>query len=214
MTTISLNPSKTNNIEFQLTVQGEGDHTPQVRFVILQLFGESDLSIPCSKLSGDKWRALLPKNVALVEADYKFVVEVVINEYFFEPASGKLAILSDPVVKIEDAVKPKASIVFTANETVEVEDEDLISEDVEPSIDEDILNYAPLEDIDLSGAPIPAIQENNITEPVVTKRGRLFERTEDGKPIIRGVDSIEKKAAKAKREIAAKLLLNNIKKSD
>jgi len=183
MTTININPSKSSNIEFELSVQGmDNTNDISVRFVVLEMFAGCGVSIECKNVGGSKWAATIPPGVQLSESAYDFRIETVVNEYYFEPAEGKLQVMSDPVVHIEEQTsKPTITAVFEETEPVVYQQANVNSMVDLPTLSEEDL------------APIPM--------PPRTK-GTLFSRTSDGKPVVKGLDS---------KEVAAKKLENTLK---
>ena len=138
MAQITINPSKSSNVEFELSVQGsDADNQVQVRFVIAEVFANSQISVDCINTGGNKWAATIPSDL-LKESSYPFAIEVIVNEYFFEPSSGTLSILNAPTITVGEslnkAVKPV--VAFTEVPTVDEKVPNLVQEgELTPDVD-------------------------------------------------------------------------------
>lgn len=201
MTTISINPSKSSTFEFDVSVQGVAqDNPPSVRFIIEDVFEGCDVSINCSKVRGSKWAVDLPSDLKLTEDSYKFRLEVVVNEYYFEPAEGTIEIVKEPDVQFTEDVKPVVTTSFGSVEVLEEQDAPVELLEEPETVEESVEDAPPVE-------IIPAIDELQIP---VKKRKSLFNRDEDGRPLVKGVDTLEvimqrqRKAEKLKEILAKK----------
>lgn len=122
--TITINPSKRSDLEFDVIIQGMDDisNIPLVRFVMTSESLECDCSFRCKKIEGEKhkWIAKLPVLSHIKENTLSFHVEVIIDGYYFEPAGGLATLVADPVVKFQPTVgKPTVSTSFTVKQTDE-----------------------------------------------------------------------------------------------
>lgn len=115
---IKINPSKPAELEFDVVVQGTDDKDPPtVRFVIE--CDTYDRSFKCTRSENGKhtWCAKLPILKELSNESYPFHVEVVIDGYFFAPASGKLHLVQDPTVKFQESTsRPSVTTSFTVKQ--------------------------------------------------------------------------------------------------
>lgn len=108
-TTITINPAKQSEVEFEVSLSGIDDiNIPSVRFVATSEAEECDYSFKCKRIDGSKhkWKATIPKLSHLQESTMSFRVEVIVDGYFFEPASGKLMLVHQPTADM----KPKKQI--------------------------------------------------------------------------------------------------------
>jgi hypothetical protein len=110
--TLQLNSSRPAEFEFDVQVQGISlEAAPQVRFAILApLYA---FTFPCDRVSDTKWKVCLPTlEGTLSEAHYPFRVEVIADGYYFEPAVGTVAIVTNPKVAVGQN-RPTAAAYIT-----------------------------------------------------------------------------------------------------
>lgn len=197
MTTINITRSKLSNVEFDLSIKGLDEDNLSVRLVVLNVFDNCDLAVTCKPLDGSKWAAPIPANIEFSKDNYKFRIEVVVDEYYFAPASGDVAIIAEPVVKIQEYVKPTVVATFES-----VDDNTQLDEHIVEEIDESTVSSPEAltpPSPELITQPVAEQETNSTPKP---KRGSLFDRTLDGKLKIKGLDS---------KEIATKKLENTLK---
>lgn len=111
--TIRINPTKASTLEFDVTISGLENITPNVRFVIEKANDTIDWMTTCSKLEGSQWQASFPafKNFKLTSC--KFRVEVIVDEYYFCPANGIIEFVNAPDVSFKSKTnKPSVSASF------------------------------------------------------------------------------------------------------
>ena len=98
--TLQLNSSRPAEFEFDVQVQGITlQASPEVRFALLA--PAYALTFGCSRVSDTKWKVCLPVlEDQLGEASYQFRVEVIADGYYFEPAAGTVAIVTNPKVAV------------------------------------------------------------------------------------------------------------------
>lgn len=192
MTTLSINPTKSSSFEFNVSMQGlEEDSNPSIRFVIQGVYDSCDVSLNCSKVREDTWSVNIPAGLELAHEEYKFRLEVVVNEYYFEPTEGKLLIVGDPEVKFEESVRPTITTSFSPEILVEEED-----------LDDDLVLDEPVEESVEEGPPVEIVPP--LKEPKTTgKKKSLLDRDIDGKPLLKGIDSLD--VIKTRQEKAEKL---------
>lgn len=102
-TTITINPARESELEFEVAMTGIDDyHLPTVRFVATSEAEECDYSFRCRKVEGQKhrWKAMIPALKNVNESTMNFRVEVIIDGYFFEPATGTLLLINVPEAQV------------------------------------------------------------------------------------------------------------------
>lgn len=112
--TISINPSKPTEHEFEVTIQGI-DHSiiPVVRFVIISDSADKcDESYRCNKVTGEKnkWVANLPALTHITTPTSKFRIEVIVDDYYFEPAQGEIKFIAASDVHFNDKSTKKPHV--------------------------------------------------------------------------------------------------------
>jgi len=127
---IKINPLKKTDLEFDVSIQGlDSDQPVIVRFVIVDV-GGCDRSFPCSRVKDSKntWLAKLPALPEVGKDNCQFRVEVIVDEYYFEPATGiielfvqKPEVSTSFNVKQEKSDKPKVSTSFNVKQEEEEE---------------------------------------------------------------------------------------------
>ena len=95
----TINQHKENYFNFDMTVDGLNADDADVRFVIKY---KPDLSLvfPCEHESGSRWTVDMPPVPMLDATAYNFVIEVVIDGYYFEPFRGLLNVVGTPEVYV------------------------------------------------------------------------------------------------------------------
>lgn len=103
---------KDGRVEFDVAIEGaeELEANTVVRFII-QVNKEFCILLHASHDEGDKWYVNVPDTPALGAGDYKIAVEVIIDNYHFEPAKGKLQILNEPKVELDKSKIDEVSSV-------------------------------------------------------------------------------------------------------
>jgi hypothetical protein len=120
---IQINPKKSSELEFDVVISGiDATNIPVVRFVISA--GDCDYSFKCGKIEGEKskWIAKMPPLSHIKTETAPFRVEVIIDDYYFEPAEGEITFITAPEVKFTSKNTPKPSV--TASFTVKQEEEE------------------------------------------------------------------------------------------
>jgi len=103
-TTIRVNNSKATNLEFDIAIQGLTEEmTPNtdVRFVVRNVKNQYNLSVKCAQNESKKWVASVPA-LFLESKEQPFQIEVIVDGYYFAPASGMLELVNEPTVKIKE----------------------------------------------------------------------------------------------------------------
>lgn len=151
-TTITINPTKNSDLEFDVMIQGlDGGELPVVKFVITSEAAGCDYAFRCSKVEGEdaknRWLAKLPALQHIKENSVKFHVEVIVEGYYFEPAQGTVTLISDPSVKFQPTVsKPTVTTSFTVRQEPDKEEpkkEPVKTDDKEEEDEEITGQYAP-----------------------------------------------------------------------
>lgn len=119
--TIKLNPAKPSTLEFEVMVSGLEGVPPTVRFVIQNVLDGVDWVVNCTKLAKTKWQAAFPALTGITADTADFVVEVIVDEYYFKPAEGKIHFVNTPDVSFTPKVGPKPSV--TTSFTVKQDEE-------------------------------------------------------------------------------------------
>lgn len=120
-TIIKINPNKPSELEFEVSVQGSEDSdAPVVRIVVEG--SKNFLSVfPCEQVadSKSKWIARLPKLTHIEASEVNFFVEVIVDGYYFQPASGVVHMLTNPTVQLstqKKSTKPSVSTSFSVKQ--------------------------------------------------------------------------------------------------
>lgn len=233
ITTLKINPSKSSTLEFDVMIQGLEESTkPNVRFVVVSSGSDFSYAFNCAKSDKkNQWVVKLPAIPTLMDEDVTFHVEVIVDGYYFEPASGKIDTIGEPAVVFEQvAVKP----TVTASFVVTQDDEPLAELDVTgqyaPSTNNLIPEYDPALPKGDAKTPQAEFDKNlepppeefdpkkvaaNIVKSTIgsaakpTARGTLFTRDSAGKPVIAGIDSPDVKATKAANARRVKDILDS-----
>lgn len=98
---IFLQNSKGEQFDFELSVNGLSGADVHVRFVL-----KSDpfhMMFPCTHVSGDKWNLDLPAMPFLDVTTYNFVLEAIVDGYYFPAHEGTLTVTKSPEVYIKKA---------------------------------------------------------------------------------------------------------------
>lgn len=96
MSTLSINNTKNQQIEFVMEVQGLPPTQEQdisVRFIIET--GEMNLSFGCRKEEGTKWVVDLPPIPHLEKTAYNYYIEAVVDGYYFIPTRGVINVVGN-----------------------------------------------------------------------------------------------------------------------
>jgi hypothetical protein len=122
-TTIKLSNSKDTELEFDVSIQGLNEDTAgaaDVRFVIANADDRFNMSVKCIKTEGTKWMAKIPAP-KLQNSDQNFRVEVIVDGYYFEPANGKLILMTEPTVGITEHVSKPIAVAASFSQPTIVE---------------------------------------------------------------------------------------------
>jgi hypothetical protein len=118
--------TKKAELEFDVHIQGiNSDEPMEVRFLIKDADFDGTMSFTCIHVEGDKWCVKFPvlKNF-LKKQEYAFVLEVIVDGYYFAPVEGKVSFISDPTVDMSKKKrKPSVKAAFTVKQDAEVVEE-------------------------------------------------------------------------------------------
>lgn len=122
--TITLNPSKSSELEFDVRIQGmDSGELPMVRFVVIGSESNYDHTFRCDKSPDDKhgWIVQLPALPDVISDNTPFRVEVIVDGYYFEPAQGSIKTVEQPDIIIGDkkSTKPTVSTSFKVKQVGE-----------------------------------------------------------------------------------------------
>ena len=164
--TISLNPAKTSELDFEVTVQGlDDDEPPVVRFVIVGDESNYDHSFRCTRIEDEKhgWNVKLPVLDHIPGDTASFRVEVIVDGYYFEPAQGEIAFIKKPDIKIggkKKAARPTVTTSFKVKQEDEAVEEAAAGEITgQPQITNTLL--VPEEE-PVQGGPVRPQEDENI----------------------------------------------------
>lgn len=148
-TTIRINPNKPSTLEFDVMISGLDKIKPTVRFVIHKANKDIDWVVHCTKLDGTKWQASFPKFENFKASSCDFSVEVIVDEYFFNPAQGTIEFINTPDITFKPTSGPKPSV--TTSFTVKQDDDEPIKPKKSPKkkvVESEITGqYAPTNDL-------------------------------------------------------------------
>ena len=118
---ITLNPNKASTLEFDVMISGLEKIKPTVRFVLKNMMEGLDWSVNCSNIEGTKWQASFPK-LGITQDSCSFAVEVMIDEFFFVPATGEITFVNASNVTFDKTKgnKPSVSASFTVKQEEDI----------------------------------------------------------------------------------------------
>lgn len=112
-TTITINPTQVTELEFDLTTNGlhKDSDIPVVRLLLSDSISQVNYTIPCQKKNNKKWIVKIPELSIDTNNDHTFVIECIIDGYYFTPAEGLVNFVSSI---------PKASFVKEGAEAANI----------------------------------------------------------------------------------------------
>ena len=116
-TIVRVNNTKETNLEFDIAIQGlveDAAPNTDVRFVVKNVKDKYNVSVKCERNDNKKWVANLPA-LYLESTQQPFQIEVIVDGYYFAPASGTLEVINEPTVKIKEESTPQKQITVTAS---------------------------------------------------------------------------------------------------
>lgn len=208
---VKININKPSELQFDVNIQGADTDEIIVRFVLLDING-CDYSFNCTKVEDSKksWKVKLPK-ISSDKSICKFRLEVIIDEYYFEPVNSEVQFITskDVSATIKQNSKPKVSTSLTEEDKPQFQvislDEDeikYVESTVVPFVD---IKETPIIENEQSAQQIASQLIRNVTggfAPVSDKKLSLFKRNSNGDIIEDGFDSDsirQQKADKAQK---------------
>lgn len=191
---VSIVNTRTNPLEFDITIQGVDTADTIAKFVI-ETSGVHFV-FPCRHLQGDKWACDVPPLPQIEQVSYPFHIEVVVDGYYFEPYRGTLNVTAEPLVKTSDVATSRPTVTAKVS-GVEVK--------------EDEKQTAPLEDeqlkmiarklLDKKPRPKEVVTEKPEKSPEEIKKDQLFRQAMDDfkKPSPKKVKPVVEKTEKPKK---------------
>lgn len=118
--TLKVNSCKDTEFEFDVEIQGlneENTAAAEVRFVVLEVNGQFDAAIKCSRTTTNRWLVRIPP-LNLTSVQQPFQIEVIVDGYYFVPVSGNLFVVSTPKIDLsaQETSKPIVSATFAVIE--------------------------------------------------------------------------------------------------
>lgn len=113
--TIKINLSKPTELDFDVSVKTNcADDKPCVRLSVELEVEKRWLSLICVKdEETKKWTVTIPPLKPLVDrSEYPFIVEVILEDYYFVPAKGMLQPMEAPSVEMTSQKKPVVTATF------------------------------------------------------------------------------------------------------
>lgn len=124
-TTIKVNNSKQTDLEFDVAIEGLSEQTnplADVRFVVNNVNEECNLSVKCKRTENNKWLAKLPA-LHLEAKEQSFHIEVIVDGYYFAPATGTLILVSEPKVAMKENMSKNLTVSASFEKAKIVESE-------------------------------------------------------------------------------------------
>ena len=121
---VSIVNTRTNPLEFDITIQGVDTADTIAKFVI-ETSGVHFV-FPCRHLEGDKWTCDVPPLPQIEQVSYPFHIEVVVDGYYFEPYRGTLNVTAEPLVKTSDVEKARPTVTAKVSGVEVKEDEEKV----------------------------------------------------------------------------------------
>lgn len=232
-TEISINITKQAKIEFEVHIQGTSDEDMVVRMVLKDVDVGCDLSFPCDHMEDSTWTVTFPPLSSILKRSfYPFVLEVVVDGYYFDPAEGVITCASAPTVDMsaKKRKKPTVKAAFTVKQddsTNMSDDSASIKEGVAgsnpetasptnalltpeaPPPDTEPLTQAELakqEEFDPSKVAGEIIRKQMKKVVAPTEKGFLFNR-DGGKAHVEGLETKEAKQRMADKAAKVKQIL-------
>ena len=185
-TTITINPLKSSDLEFELTLNGSSN-TPIVRFVIINAKNNTDYSYSCKKKDKKTWMVSIPKLDMITGTSSQFRIECIIDDFYFEPAQGTINYIETPSIKIKqpnDTKQPNSTPSSESKQTKTTEsiksEEFNISTIAKDIVGKTIKSEVSESDLPITIAPSPS-------------RKKLFSRDEKGHIFIPGLENSKQK---------------------
>lgn len=124
--TITVIPSKTKTIEFKVDIEDVvNEDKMKVRLVIQDVDHGGSWLLNCVKgKQKHVWEATIPPTTGLQKEEYSYTIELIADDYFFEPDSGIIKIGSEPKVTVSPSKsKPTVSVKTQTTEAAVVQED-------------------------------------------------------------------------------------------
>lgn len=136
---LHIDPSKKAEIEFDISIKGiDPEGGMDVRFLLCDVEFARSIMFECRHVDGDKWCVAFPVlNKVLSGEQYTFVLEVIVEDYYFAPASGKVVFISSPKVSLskDRKKKPKVEASFVVKQDSKEDVKESVVEEVPPIVE-------------------------------------------------------------------------------
>lgn len=174
MSAIAINFVTGQSVQFDVSIEGLDDNTPDVRFVISGATVGYDVTLPCEHVDDNTWVVEVPKLPVKKAATLSFKIEIVVDGYYFVPAKGEIKATTGPTVSVKNT-KVTAIQTIAAESTSHV-DLPISSSSVSSAVDDPSVDAAreveevvPVEYID-STAPhieeLPVVETDEVADYV------------------------------------------------
>lgn len=123
---IKIHTTKDTDLDFEVSVQTNcADDKPCVRFSVELVPDQQWLSLVCNKDEETrKWHVNIPPLKEFVDrSEYPFILEVILEDYYFVPAKGLLQPVTTPTVDMGSQKKPTITASFGLRAPVDDKDE-------------------------------------------------------------------------------------------
>lgn len=117
---INVNKNSATTIDFDLAIEGVETSTTKATLIIENVIDGCDIAIAAKQKDG-KWSVVVPNIKNFNEGEYNVRLDVVVDGYYFTPASGKMKLVDAPVVEVTSIEAP---VIEEAVELVVEGDED------------------------------------------------------------------------------------------
>lgn len=118
-TEININIAKEAKLEFEVHIQGTDDDDMSVRMILKDADVGCDLSFACNHVEDSTWTVTFPPLASILkQSSYPFVLEVVVDGYYFDPANGTINCMAAPTVDMsaKKRKKPSVKAAFTVKQ--------------------------------------------------------------------------------------------------
>lgn len=211
---VQINKDKETEIVFDVDIKGPEKliSNVSVRFLIKDVKDNMDCIFKASKQENNQWKVIIPQCEFFEKNEYSFVIEVLIEDYYFKAAEGKVEIINKLEVTINKEEKIKENLTETKQEFPGQPhpNNNLLSPEIKPK-ETHIEKQEKTKNIkDISSKIVPGegpSQPENTSAEI--KRGIIFKRVKKGKPVIEDIEKLrllkeQKKQLEIKRKEKSK----------
>lgn len=121
---VKADPSKPTDLEFDISIQSIGidkRKAPMVRFILHTSCAEGDMLFVCKNVSDTLWSVTIPALKQYASSTLAYSLEVVVDGYFFEPATGDVIFDNNAAVSATATTTVAKSVAKTAKKIREKE---------------------------------------------------------------------------------------------